>query len=32
MRDIAVKAYKAIDCAGMARVDFLVDRETGNST
>ncbi len=29
MRDIAVKAYKAIDCAGMARVDFLVDRESG---
>jgi D-alanine-D-alanine ligase len=29
MRAIAVEAYKAIDCAGMARVDFLVDRETG---
>ena len=28
MRDIAIKAYKAIDCAGMARVDFLLDRET----
>ncbi len=27
MRKIAVEAYKAIDCAGMARVDFLVDRE-----
>ncbi len=25
--DIAVRAYKAIDCAGMARVDFLLDRE-----
>jgi D-alanine-D-alanine ligase len=29
MRAIAVEAYKAIDCAGMARVDFLIDRETG---
>jgi D-alanine-D-alanine ligase len=29
MRAMAVEAYKAIDCAGMARVDFLVDRETG---
>lgn len=26
---IAVKAYKAIDCAGMARVDFLLDKDTG---
>jgi D-alanine-D-alanine ligase len=24
--EIAVKAYKAIDCAGMARVDFLIDK------
>ncbi len=29
-RQIAVRAYKAIDCAGMARVDFLLDKETGN--
>jgi D-alanine-D-alanine ligase len=29
MRKMAVDAYKAIDCAGMARVDFLIDRETG---
>ncbi len=28
VREIAVKAYKAIDCAGMARVDFLLDRDT----
>ena len=28
MRAIAVKAYRAIDCAGMARVDFLLDRES----
>jgi D-alanine-D-alanine ligase len=27
IQDIAVKAFKAIDCAGMARVDFLVTRE-----
>ena len=26
---LAVRAYKAIDCAGMARVDFLLSRETG---
>jgi D-alanine-D-alanine ligase len=24
-----VQAYRAIDCAGMARVDMLMDRETG---
>jgi len=29
MRATAIKAYKAIDCAGMARVDFLVDKESG---
>jgi D-alanine-D-alanine ligase len=29
MRETAVKAYRAIDCAGMARVDFLLDRDTG---
>lgn len=29
MREIAVRAYKAIDCAGMARVDFLLDKDTG---
>lgn len=28
IREIAVHAYKAIDCAGMARVDFLLDKET----
>lgn len=28
-RSIALKAYKALDCAGMARVDFLMDKETG---
>jgi D-alanine-D-alanine ligase len=27
---LAVRAYKAIDCAGMGRVDMLMDREAGN--
>jgi D-alanine-D-alanine ligase len=27
-QDLAVKAFKAIDGAGMARVDFLLDKET----
>jgi D-alanine-D-alanine ligase len=28
-RELAVKAFKAIDCQGMARVDFLLDRDDG---
>ncbi len=28
IREIAVRAYKAIDCAGMARVDFMIDKDT----
>ncbi len=28
MRATAVRAYQAIDCAGMARVDFLLDKDT----
>jgi D-alanine-D-alanine ligase len=28
-RQLALRAYKAIDCQGMARVDFLLDRENG---
>jgi D-alanine-D-alanine ligase len=28
-RKLAVKAFKAIDCQGLARVDFLLDRNTG---
>lgn len=28
-RSIAVKAFKALDCAGLARVDFLLDRTSG---
>lgn len=27
-KEMALRAYKAIDAAGMARVDFLLDRET----
>lgn len=30
VRRMAVEAYKAIDCAGMARVDFFVEKSTGN--
>jgi D-alanine-D-alanine ligase len=30
IRDYAIRAYTATDCAGMARVDFLIDRETGD--
>ena len=29
VRKLAVEAYLAIDCAGMARADFLLDRESG---
>lgn len=29
VQDLAVAAYRAIDCAGMARADFLLDRQTG---
>lgn len=28
IREAAVKAYRALDCAGMARVDFFLDRKT----
>lgn len=28
IRKLAVKIYSALDCAGMARVDFLVDKDT----
>ena len=30
MRQIAIKAYKVIDCAGMARVDFIIDKDDDN--
>jgi D-alanine-D-alanine ligase len=29
IRKMAVQAYQAIDCAGMARVDFFVEKNTG---
>ncbi len=29
VRQIAVRAYQAADCSGMARVDFLLERSTG---
>lgn len=29
IQSLALKAFKAIDCAGMARVDFLLDRDSG---
>lgn len=29
VREWAIKAYKAIDCAGMGRVDLLLDRNSG---
>jgi D-alanine-D-alanine ligase len=29
IQDLAVRAYKAIDAAGMARVDFFIDKDTG---
>lgn len=28
IKEIAIKVYKILDCAGMARVDFLVDKDT----
>jgi D-alanine-D-alanine ligase len=29
IRSVAVRAYRTLDCAGMARIDFFLDRETG---
>ncbi len=29
VRELAVAVYRAIDCAGMARVDFLLERKSG---
>ena len=29
IQDLAVRAYEAIDAAGMARVDFFIDKDTG---
>lgn len=30
VRELSIRAFKAIDCAGMARVDFLLAGETGD--
>jgi D-alanine-D-alanine ligase len=30
VQELAVRAFQAIDCAGMARVDFLLDKDTGD--
>ncbi len=29
IKEMAVRAFKAIDCCGMARIDFLLDPQTG---
>ncbi|NQS91481.1 MAG: D-alanine--D-alanine ligase A, partial [Chloroflexi bacterium] len=29
VQDYGLRAYKAIDCEGMARVDFLIDKDSG---
>jgi D-alanine-D-alanine ligase len=29
IRELALAAYKAIDCAGLARVDFFLDKDSG---
>ena len=29
LQDMAVRAYRALRCEGMARVDFFLDRRTG---
>jgi D-alanine-D-alanine ligase len=29
IQELAITAFLAVDCAGMARVDFLLDRDTG---
>jgi D-alanine-D-alanine ligase len=31
VKDLAVKAFKACDCAGLARIDFLLDKNTGEA-
>ncbi|TFG89862.1 MAG: D-alanine--D-alanine ligase A, partial [Candidatus Atribacteria bacterium] len=28
VKELAIKTYKAIDCAGLSRVDFLLDKDT----
>jgi D-alanine-D-alanine ligase len=31
VREVAIRAFRAIDCAGLGRVDFLLDRKTGKA-
>jgi D-alanine-D-alanine ligase len=31
VRELSIKAYRAIDCAGMARVDFLLEKDDSDS-
>ena len=28
MRELAIEAFRAVDCAGLARVDFFIEGET----
>lgn len=30
IRELAIRAYRAIDCAGLGRVDLLMDKQTGH--
>ncbi len=30
IKDLAKKAYKALDCSGLSRVDFFIDKQTGD--
>jgi D-alanine-D-alanine ligase len=30
LRELAIKTFKALDCSGMGRVDFLIDGDTGD--
>jgi len=32
VQELAVRAFKAVDCSGLARVDFLMDPGSGNKT
>ncbi len=29
LQEYAIRAFRSVDCAGMARIDFLIERETG---